>query len=97
MPWYHRIILFSATVLEEPELEAEDQKKEEEEGVISAGIEAEEDVDSTPKRGWVRRSVASSATHHSTELIEVEVSDYPVVTVDCSIQVSSSLVLQDHE
>ncbi|KAG7160376.1 Kinesin-like protein KIF26A-like [Homarus americanus] len=80
-----------ATVLEEPELEAAitaaDLHKEEQEQEYETGHEVDEEMSTTPRRGWVRRSLASSGTHHSTELIEVQVPDYPVVTVDCCIQV----------
>ncbi|ROT79338.1 kinesin-like protein [Penaeus vannamei] len=79
-----------ATVLEEPELEAA-VAAEEANGLQGEGDEETgqdgDDVSSTPRRGWVRRSIASSGTHHSTELIEVQVPDYPIITVDCSIQV----------
>lgn len=78
-------------MLEEPELEAA-VAAEEANGLQGEGDEETgqdgDDVSSTPRRGWVRRSIASSGTHHSTELIEVQVPDYPIITVDCSIQVS---------
>lgn len=67
---------------------AEDQDKgrvqDEEEVEANGGEEASH----TPaRRGWVRRSVASSGTHHSTELIEVQVPDHPAITMDCCVQV----------
>ena len=66
------------------EAEAETEAETEAEG------EAEESVEATQapaRRGWVRRSVASSGTHHSTELIEVQVPDHPAITMDCCVQV----------
>ena len=90
----------SATVLEEPELEAdmvgEDQDQDQGHNQDKAKTqdgedgEAEESTEATHdpvKRGWVRRSVASSGTHHSTELIEVQVPDHPAITMDCCVQV----------
>ena len=61
------------------------------------GHEADEEcseVGTTGRRGkWIRRSLASSGTHHSTELIEVTLPDHPVVTVDSCIQVSLNIII----
>lgn len=85
----------SATVLEEPELEAdmvaEDQDKARAQDVEEAKVNEGEEASLTPaRRGWVRRSVASSGTHHSTELIEVQVPDHPAITIDCCVQVGNT-------
>lgn len=71
------------------EEEEEDDEGEDEKSLVAADVaEAGESESSVaPRRGWVRRSLASSGTHHSTELIEVQVPDIPVITVDCCIQV----------
>lgn len=81
-----------ATVLEEPELEADMIAEEQDRSLAQDKEEAEanDDEETThppAKRGWVRRSVASSGTHHSTELIEVDVPDHPAITMDCCVQV----------
>lgn len=79
-------------MLEEPELEedmvAEDQDKGRGQVVEEIDFNESEEATHVPaKRGWVRRSVASSGTHHSTELIEVQVPDHPAITTDCYVQV----------
>lgn len=69
---------------------AEDQDQDKGKTLDGEEGEAEESTEVTldpVKRGWVRRSVASSGTHHSTELIEVQVPDHPAITMDCCVQV----------
>ncbi|XP_068228581.1 uncharacterized protein [Palaemon carinicauda] len=86
-----------ATVLEEPELEAAIGTDIEELGKDDGdetGHEADEEESTTPQRGWIRRSLASSGTHHSTELIEVQIPDYPVITVDTCIQVCEEDIIR---
>ncbi|KAK7081054.1 hypothetical protein SK128_026640, partial [Halocaridina rubra] len=86
-----------ATVLEEPELEAAITTDVEElcnDDVDEKGHEADEEESTTPQKGWIRRSLASSGTHHSTELIEVQIPDYPVITVDSCIQVCEEDIIR---
>lgn len=88
----HSSLCILATVLEEPELEADMVAEDQDKGTVQEEDEAEanggEEASQTPtRRGWVRRSVASSGTHHSTELIEVQVPDHPAITMDCCVQV----------
>lgn len=67
---------------------AEDQDKSRVQDEEETEANGDEEASHTPaRRGWVRRSVASSGTHHSTELIEVQVPDHPAITMDCCVQV----------